>query len=491
MRILFILVCSLCVLTPALAEEAGSGTTDSGASDSNATASPDSRDEASKSRDVILYGTDTEILSLTAILKESGDTGLDADLSKLLSSTGNAKLQEAVYDYFLSRLESSATPIDPTIAEEITSFSLDVLLFWDQYRESIIDQACRYVGLRRERRAVDLLLSLLGSGSDSLRPRVVNTLGKIGGEGIAGPLVAWLKENDPSSTLKNDIYRALGATQDREGASPFIKEALEDEYATPSEKMALLDAAGKLEDPLLLSAMLARLSDDDANVRASLIAALGSYEGDEVERALLDAFRDNFYKARISAAQAAGARKLESAIPFLIFRAERDSVLSVQLAAIEALSNFDRDEVRATLSKILKHELKADAVRAACARALLNIDLATYIPVAVEVMEASVQGKKQKPLYHELARLISTKEFEGARDLAARLIASSIVTDRHYALELIRTNRLTDLYTKVKELDSGKTDSLSRRARLVREALEKEGVIDTDEPEKDEKKSVD
>lgn len=492
MRILSILIISLLLIPPLFADDTGSDlaadSPSTGSGDSLTEAKSDRDEAASRNREVILYGTDVEILSLTEILKESGDTSLDTDLARLLAATGNAKLQEAVYDYFLSRFDSnkSATPISDDVRGLIDSFSLEVLSYWDQYRESIIERASRYLGQRQERKAIDPLLSLLEDGSPAMRPVLVRVLGQIGGEGIAAPLIAWLERNNPSSTLKNEIYRALGSTQDREHASPFILASLEDEYASPTEKMALLDAAGALEDPSLLPAMLVLLSDADANVRASVVASLGAYVGEDVDRALLDAFRDNFYKTRIAAAKAVSTRKLEEAIPYLIFRAQRDSVMSVQLAAIDALSNYDTSEIREALSKILTHDLKGDAVRAASARALLAIDHDSFIPAVIEVMETAVQGKKQKPLYHELARFISIKEFEGALDLASRLIVSPVITDRHYALNLIRSNRLGALYPKVKELDTGKTDSLARKARLVREALEEQNLVAPEDMEDDE-----
>ncbi|MCX7949966.1 MAG: HEAT repeat domain-containing protein, partial [Treponemataceae bacterium] len=83
-----------------------------------------------------------------------------------------------------------------------------------------------------------------------------------------------------------------------------------------------LGALQALQVQETLPAILEALRSADPNVRAAAVGALGPFSGSEVDQAILDAFRDSFYKTRIGAARAAGDRKLTAAIPFLRFWVE-------------------------------------------------------------------------------------------------------------------------------------------------------------------------
>lgn len=347
---------------------------------------------AKRNREVVLYGTDSEILDLIKQLSDAGDSSLDPALANLLAPNANVMILENVLEYFTSKIQKErreadarlllsgeaegALNPDPERAHllNVDLFCLEVLEYWDQYRNSVIEGAMSYLAARRDRRASPFLFKLLEDGSDQLNTRAISALGTIGGEGVAEKLISWLEEKNPGNNLEHDVYRALGQTKDR-AASPFIKERLSDEYLAPSTKIALLQASSSIGDPDLLPVLLNLLSDSDANVRSSLIEALAPFEGERVDEAILAGFRDSFYKTRIAAAKASGERLYMEAVPFLIFRAERDSVAAVQIQALEALAKFKTPEALECLRTILKDERRSDAARRVSAQGLLDAQI--------------------------------------------------------------------------------------------------------------------
>jgi hypothetical protein len=213
------------------------------------------------------------------------------------------------------------------------------------------------------------------------------------------------------------------------------------------------------------------LAATDPNVRASAVAALGPFSGQEVDGAILEAFRDSYYRTRAGAAKAAGERKLSGAIPYLRYRADQDEVPAVKDEAIRALGAINSREATAVLGELLENRRNTDRVRILAAEMLIRDNADDYAQrVIIEMDEA--KSKNLTALYNGFLRALGSGRTGALEDLARRLFSSGGVVEKSYALDLTANNRYRSLIPQVQELTDEKNGSLSLKARAVLKALE-------------------
>jgi hypothetical protein len=209
-------------------------------------------------------------------------------------------------------------------------------------------------------------------------------------------------------------------------------------------------------------------------VRSSAIAALGPFTGDAVDEAILEGFRDSYYRTRIGAAQAAGRRKLTSAVPYLRYRAERDDVPAVKDEAIKALGAINTKETNEILDSLFAERRNSDRVRILAGDMLLQNNADTYSSkVIVELEEARI--KRQTPLYNGFIGILGTAKSGNLESLARRFIADGGVIEKSLALDLVLNNEFRSLAEDVRTLLDEKKNGVSL-ARKAKSTLEKLGL---------------
>jgi HEAT repeat protein len=202
------------------------------------------------------------------------------------------------------------------------------------------------------------------------------------------------------------------------------------------------------------------------------VAALGPFTGPEADRAILEAFRDTYYRTRQGAARAAGKRKLVEAIPYLVYRAEHDEVLAVKEDAIRALGEIGTDETISAMDTLFSSQKTSDRIRILCAEILVREKPDDFIrKVSAEMDDA--KKRNQNSLYNGLLKALASAETPAAEDMARRLLASGGIAEKSYALDMIVSNRFTSLSREVEALLEDKNQSLSRKARSTLDALNK------------------
>jgi HEAT repeat protein len=189
-----------------------------------------------------------------------------------------------------------------------------------------------------------------------------------------------------------------------------------------------------------------------------------------VEHAILEAFRDSYWRTRVSAAQAAKTRKLASAVPYLAFRAERDDVPNVKNEAIRALGAIGNGEAREVLDKLFSERKNSAPVRILSAEMLVELDGDAYAEkVIIELDDA--KKKNQTALYNGLLKAIGAAKTGKVEGLADRFLSSGGAVEKSYAMDMIANNRFTGLIAQVQALTDDKNSSLARKARSTLEKL--------------------
>jgi HEAT repeat protein len=420
-----------------------------------------------KQLNILRYGTETEIAALIQTLKTGKDPSLDAELIQLVQVSKNKTILSGIFSFF-GEMEK------PGLEERATR----VIRERNDEANETVQAAVDYLGKIKFAGAVPVLEELINSGESRFLNAAIRALGRAGrgeetGGGTAQYLLKYYDEGNPNSEDQREIIVALGEAGAAE-AVPFLSDLIRNSEARMVLRMAALDAMAKIGDPAGLDAVIEAVSASDPNVRSSAIAALGPFPGDAADKAILDGFRDSYYRTRIGAAAAAGKRKLEVAVPYLRFRAENDDVPAAKDEAIKALGAIGNSEAMAILDSLFSERKNSDRVRILAGEMLLLNDAPGRAPIVIAELE-DAKNRKQTPLYNGFLRILGPSLSPSLEDLAKRFLASGTVIEKSYALDMTVNNEFRGLADDVRQLLDEKKNgaSLSRKARS---ALDKLGL---------------
>ena len=427
-----------------------------------------SQEPDEKRLNTLRYGTETEIASLIQTLKNENDPSLDNALIELTETSRNRSILTGIFDFFGEREKKGLEDRTIRIIEERDYEATNTVL-------SAVD----YLGRIHASGAVGVLEELINSGENRYLNNAIRAMGRAGkDDGEASDrsalfLLDYYSNGNPSNENQREIIVALGEAGS-ELAVAFLSDIVNDEDERAVLKMAALDALSKIESSGGLDAIIGAVSDSDPNVRSYAIAALGSFQGEDADKAILEGFRDSYYRTRIGAADAAGRRKMEAAVPYLRFRAENDEVPQVKDEAIKALGAIWNKEAAEALELLFFERKNSDRVRAIAGEMLLLNDPALFSPrVIVELDDAKTRS--QTTLYNGLLRILSPAVSPDLEELAKRFFVSGTVVEKSYALDIAGNNSFTSLAEEIRILLDEKIGGPGL-ARKAQSTLEKMGL---------------
>ncbi|MDR1900197.1 MAG: HEAT repeat domain-containing protein [Treponema sp.] len=432
---------------------------------------PPEKNSAENSRlAVIHYGTETEIAALIQTLKAENADYLDDELIAMVENTRNRSILSGVFSFFGDRgkggLEDRAIRAIEERDEEVN--------------ETVLS-AVEYLGRVKAGAAVGPLMELIDHDEQRFFNGAIRALGRIGGtdreeaDRIAIYLMDFYTESDPASENRRETVSALGAAGSVKAVA-FLSEIADSGDERVPLRIAALEALSKIGDEGGLKSILAAVTAQDPNIRSAAVEALGPFSGPEADRAILEAFRDSYYRTRIAAARAARERKLKEAVPYLKFRAERDEVPAVKDEAIRALGAIAAEdsasqEAETILKELFGERKNSDRVRIGAAEMLMKYDPGRYLDaLTVELDEA--KRKNQTPLYNGFLKVAGEAKTEKLIDTARRFLRSGGIIEKSYALDMAVNNGLRGLSEEIKALTEDKNASLAGKARRTLEKLE-------------------
>jgi len=484
-KALVLIVClALPVFPPLFAQNAAPAASgqdpalDPAASQQPGEAVPESSEPALSPQDeqrlrIIRYGTDTEIANLIKILRNeqpstpaktaSAENPLDKELFALADKSKNRIILSGIFGYFSDReiggLENRA---------------LAAVQDRDYEALETVNAAILYLGKVQAAGVREALMEILNGEESRFLPGSIRALGQVGENDrpaeTAEYLIDYYANRDPGDENRRLIVSAVGDTKAREGTA-FLVSIAENEEERAPVRIAALEGLAKIGDPVGLSAVTAAVSSKDPNVRTSAVGALGPFSGDDVETAIIEAFRDSFYRTRIAAAKAAGERKLAAAVPFLRFRCENDDVPAVRDEAIKALGLIGGNDAEKFLADLFKERKNSDRTRINAAEMLLANGETDYVSeIIAELNEAKT--KNQTALYNGFLRILGGAKSPKLEDLALRFFAGGGVVEKSYALDICSNNNFRSLEGEIRKLTDPKNGSLSRKSLALLEQWE-------------------
>jgi len=412
----------------------------------------------------IKFGTETEIAALIQSLKTEGADYLDNEIITLVENTRNQRILSGAFSFFGEREKGGLEDRAIRAIDERDNEEVETVL-------SAID----YVGRVKAVHATPYLQDILNNEERRFMNSAFRALGRVseaGGETAdetAEFLIDYYENRNPGDENKRDMIAAVGATGSPAGVAFLAGIASDNEERAPL-RMAALDALAKIGNPNGLDAILTCVSSRDPNVRSTAVNALGPFSGEAVDKAILDAFRDSFFRTRIAAAQASRQRKLAAAVPYLQFRAERDEVPSVREESIRALGAIANAEAMKILEDLFTERKTGDRVRIVAGEMLMQNEPEKYLESFFKEMDEAKQ-KNQNALYNGLIRTIATVKSPGMEPFARRLFQNRGAVEKSTALDLALNNNLTGLADEIKLLSEDRSEGLARKARRTMEQL--------------------
>jgi len=417
----------------------------------------------------IKYGTENEIAALIQSLRAENADYLDDELVSLVENTRNQKILSGVFAFFGDREKTGLEERAIRAIEERE----------DETNETV-QSAVDYLGKIKHADAVDTLMELLDSQERRFMNAAFRALGRASSgdkdkaDKAADYLIDCYNNRDSGDDNRREIITSVGATGSLNGVSFLAGIASDTDERIPL-RTAALDALSKIGDEGGLEAILLCVSTNDPNVRSAAVAALGPFSGDDVDKAILEAFRDSYYRTRIAAAHASRSRKLEAAVPYLKFRAERDDTPAVKDDAIRALGAIGNEEAVAALEGMFAEKKNSDRVRLLAAEmAMKNAPDKNLTQLIAELNEAKL--KNQMQLYNGLLKVIGETKLEGdtqeMENITRRFFQAGGIMEKLYALDMAVNNNLKNLDAEIKACLKDRNESLARKARRTAERLE-------------------
>ncbi|MDR0320222.1 MAG: HEAT repeat domain-containing protein [Treponema sp.] len=417
-------------------------------------------------RATIQYGTETEIASLIQALRAEKADYLDDDLIAVIAATRNQRILTGVFGFFGEReksgLEERAIRAITERDEETNETVLSALDYLGRVKSADAVPAMIELIDTEERRFLNNAFRAIGNASSS-DPTLANETAEF--------LVDFYNFREPGNENRSTIIAAIGATRSNAGVELLVEIATNNDERIPL-RIAAIEALSKIGSEDGLEAILAGVNTNDPNVRSAAVAALGPFSGETVDRAILDGFRDSFYRTRLAAAQASRERRLLAAVPYLRFRAERDDVPNVKDEAIRALGAIANEESLEVLSALFTERKNTERVRILAAEMLMrNAAEQNFNQLVIELDDA--KAKNQTNLYNGLLRVVGETVVQGdvMLNLARRFMQSGTVIEKLYGLDMAANNNLSTLREEIITLARDRNESIARKARRIAEAL--------------------
>jgi len=424
--------------------------------------------EASR-RDVIRYGTETEIASLIQSLRTENADYLDEELIEVAQTSGNQRILTGIFGFFGERGKNG---LEERAVKAINNR--------DYETNETVHSAIEYLGRVKSSDAVPAIIDLL----DTEERRFLNTgfraLGRAASadrnsaDTAADFIIDFYNNREPGQENQREMLIAIGETGSANGIELLSEIATNEDERVPL-RTAALEALSKIGNSKGLDAILSCVNTNDPNVRSAAVGALGPFSSGAVDSAILEAFRDSFFRTRIAAAQASRDRRLAAAVPYLKFRAERDEVPNVRDEAIRALGEIGSAEAVQALESLFSERRNSDRIRILAADMLMkNASDENYKKLLEEMEEA--RRRNHTTLLNGLLRVAGETILYGDKtdmeNLVRRFMQGTVVIERLYALDMIANNNLTGFEAEINNMTQDRNEGIARKAQRTLDILE-------------------
>ncbi len=426
-----------------------------------ASSSDDEQSEKEKRLDTLKFGLESEITSLINTLMKENDSSMSAELFEVFQKTKNITIRETLIDYFVKFQDVA-----------LKDYALEILEDPYDFKKSTVNKLISYVGNCGFTEAAELLVPLLDQESEDYADACIAALGKIGGPDEAVFLAEYM-DRDLTVGRRQTLMKALGQIKAVETWDKLV-ECIEDEDENTYVRMYAAEAIGAMELEDSIDVLMELFESGDSNLRTYAMKGLSYFSRQDVLDLFIEAFRDNYYKVRLEAAEAVKKHKVEAAVPSLIYRAKNDGETAVKTACMEALGGIGTREAWDYLISVLKDNKKNDTLRSKAATVILAGNDDSAADALLEVAEAVVADTKKTTLRYNIGKELAKYSSAKFEKICRLFLESSDASTKGIGLDIWKKNPFESLNSVVIAISKEtKQNAITRKAKQF---LEEQGI---------------
>ena len=350
---------------------------------------PDTRKE---NADTLKFGMEDDIIELLNDFVKNEDVRFVDEVYDLFYVTKNIAVREKILEYF-TKLK------DPCLE----NFALEILDDPYEQKKSTVDAVFKYIQSVKTKEALPAVLKLVESEDENYFTDALTTLGEIGGSKEAVFLSEYLEREDLSLAQRQQLVKVLGKIKAVETYDKLVEMA-QDEDENTFIRMYSAEAIGSMKKKEAVKILVKLYEDTDPKLRCSVVKGLSNFkENDEAKKTVIEAIRDSHVTVRIEAIEACKKNDYKEAVPYLVYRLEKDKEDSVKKKCYPAIASLNTKEGNDYLVKLITDKKVADTPKSRVAAALLEYNNAGTDEI-IALARETLKDNRRKPLRYALGK---------------------------------------------------------------------------------------
>ncbi len=416
----------------------------------------DSENSFSETEKIIKYGTSSEISDVINKIVENDDPRFTEILYDLFQVSKNVDIRSKILEYFTKQKDDC-----------LADYALEILNDPYDYPNKTVENVFRYVSEIELKKACPCIVEILEAGNENYFNAAISVIGKIGGPDEAVYMASYLERDDLILAQRQSLMKTLGQMCAVETWEKLV-EIVKDEDENSFVRMYAAEAIGKMKKEESVPILIEHFESSDPNMRQYCLKGLENFpDNPEAVNLVLQATRDDYYKVRIEAIKACKELNLKEAVPYLIYRAEKDAEKSVQKECYPVIAFLNTNEGNDFLIKRITEKKVSDTDKLLAAGALIengNIGEDEILLLAKEALN----DNRRKNLRNELGKLFIKYAKPSYSDICAAYLQSDDVTTVSQGLEMYKKGQFESAKGSVmKVAEESKNSSNKKRARKI------------------------
>ena len=416
----------------------------------------DSENSFSETEKIIKYGTSSEISDVINKIVENDDPRFTEILYDLFQVSKNVDIRSKILEYFTKQKDDC-----------LADYALEILNDPYDYPNKTVENVFRYVSEIELKKACPCIVEILEAGNENYFNAAISVIGKIGGPDEAVYMASYLERDDLILAQRQSLMKTLGQMCAVETWEKLV-EIVKDEDENSFVRMYAAEAIGKMKKEESVPILIEHFESSDPNMRQYCLKGLENFpDNPEAVNLVLQATRDEYYKVRIEAIKACKELNLKEAVPYLIYRAEKDAEKAVQKECYPVIAFLNTNEGNDFLIKRITEKKVSDTDKLLAASALIengNIGEDEILLLAKEALN----DNRRKNLRNELGKLFIKYAKPSYSDICAAYLQSDDVTTVSQGLEMYKKGQFESAKGSVmKVAEESKNSSNKKRARKI------------------------
>ena len=414
----------------------------------------ESKEDEENNRKIIKYGLPSEIGELLDKLTENDDPRFTDDIYDLFQNTSNASIKEKVLKYF--------TKIEDPCLEDFA-----VNLINDPYDEKkdLVSATFKYIQTVKTKEALPAVITILEVENEDYFNDALATIGEIGSKKEAKFIADYLDRPDLSDAQRQTLMRTLGKMKALNTWSKVV-EILEDEDENSFVRMYAAEALGLMEKEEGVPVLVRAYSASDPNLRQYVIKGLSHFPNVvESKSLIIQAIRDEHWRVRQEAINVCKENSFTEAIPYLIFRADKDSEKVIKNASMDAIAAINTKEGNDYLVSIITNKKSGDSSKQKAAEVLLKAGNAGQNEI-LELAESCVDDDKKKNLRYSIGKELAKNSRPEFEKICSLYLASKDTTTIGIGLDMYKNCRFSSVEEQMRTIEKDKKANSSIKNRI-------------------------